>query len=102
MELLMQENSRHHYTDDFKSQAIVLAKSIGRTKAAKQLGISVKTLGNWLSNVHAEQSLNSPPARSSISELESEINRLRTENAALKLEHEILRKAMMFLAREAR
>ncbi|MDR1064608.1 MAG: hypothetical protein LBL48_11895 [Azoarcus sp.] len=44
----MQRIPRRSYTDDFKSQALVLAESIGPAKAARQLDMSVKTLGNWL------------------------------------------------------
>lgn len=44
----MQRVSRRRYTDDFKTQAIALAASIGRAKDARQLDMSVKTLGNWL------------------------------------------------------
>lgn len=40
--------TRRHYSDDFKMMAVDLASSIGRNKAARQLGISTKTLRNWL------------------------------------------------------
>lgn len=39
----MHRISRRRYTDDFKSQAIALAESIGRAKAARQLDMSIKT-----------------------------------------------------------
>ncbi|WP_257998747.1 transposase [Xanthomonas arboricola] len=39
--------TRRRYTDDFKARAIALAEPIGRAKAARQLDMSVKTLGNW-------------------------------------------------------
>ncbi len=43
----MQRVSCRHYTADFRAQAIALAESVGRGKAARQLDMSVKTLGNW-------------------------------------------------------
>jgi len=39
---------RRHYSDDFKMMAVALANSVGRKKAARQLGIPTKTLENWL------------------------------------------------------
>lgn len=44
----MSQQTRRSYTDDFKTQAVTLAESIGRGEAARQFDISVKTLGNWL------------------------------------------------------
>jgi transposase len=44
----MQHIPRRRYTDDFKAQVILLAESLGPVKAARQLDMSVKTLGNWL------------------------------------------------------
>ncbi|PPU41678.1 transposase [Xanthomonas arboricola] len=45
--------TRRRYTDDLKAQAIALAEPIGRAKAARQLDMSVKTLGNWVDASHA-------------------------------------------------
>ena len=44
----MQRVIRRRDTDDFKAQAIALGDCIGRAKVARQLDMSVKTLGNWL------------------------------------------------------
>jgi len=93
----MQRISRRRYTDDFKTQAIALAESMGRAKAARQLDISVKTLGNWLDASRAGRS----PSRQPVSEMGSELARLRAENATLKMEREIL-KATAFFARESK
>lgn len=64
----MQGTTRRRYTDDFKAQAILLAESIGPAKAARQLDMSVKTLGNWLDASRARRPLSSPsrkPVRAS-------------------------------------
>lgn len=97
----MQRISRRRYTDDFKSQAIALAESMGRAKAARQLDMSVKTLGNWLDASRAGHPLSSPK-RAPVSDVESELARLRAENATLKMEREILKKATAFFARESK
>lgn len=97
----MQRITRRRFTDDFKAQAIALAESVGPTKAALQLDMSIKTLGNWLDAARAGRPLRSP-SRKPISEVESELARLRAENATLKMEREILKKATAFFARESK
>jgi len=97
----MQRITRRRYTDDFKTQAILLAESIGPAKAARQLDMSVKTLSNWLDASRAGRPLSSP-SRKPVSELESELARLRAENATLKMERDILKKATAFFARESK
>lgn len=97
----MQHITRRRYTDDFKAQAILLAESLGPAKAARQLDMSVKTLSNWLDASRAGRPLSSP-SRKPVSELESELARLRAENATLKMERDILKKATAFFARESK
>lgn len=98
---MSQRIPRRHYTDDFKAQAVALSESIGRTKAARQLDIPVKSLANWVDAVHAGQPLRSPQ-RKPVDEMESEVSRLRAENATLKMEREILKKATAFFAKESK
>lgn len=97
----MQRITRRRYTDDFKAQAIALAESIGPAKAARQLDMSVKSLANWLDAARAGRPLSSP-RREPVSEMESELARLRAENATLKMERDILKKATVFFARESK
>ncbi len=97
----MQHITRRRYTDDFKTQAVTLAESVGRSEAARQLDMSVKTLGNWLDATRAGRPLSSP-SRPPVSDLESELARLRAENATLKMEREILKKATAFFAKESK
>jgi len=92
---------RRHYTDEFKAQAVVLSESVGRAKAARQLGIPIKSLANWVDATRTGRPLRSPQ-RKPVDELESEVARLRSENATLKMECEILKKATAFFARESR
>ncbi|WP_343068353.1 transposase [Xanthomonas theicola] len=85
----MQRLSRRRFPSDFKAQAVVLAESVGRAKAARPLDMSVKTLGNWLDASRAGRSL-SWPSRSPVTDLESALARRRAGNATLKMEREIL------------
>ena len=43
--------TRRQFTDELKKQALELTRSIGRAPAARQLDISLKTLGNWVDQV---------------------------------------------------
>lgn len=97
----MQRIPRRQFTDDFKAQAVALAESIGPAKAARQLDISVKTLANWLTASRAGKPLSSS-TRQPVGELEAEWARLRAENATLKMEREILKKATAFFAKESK
>lgn len=89
----MQTIFRRRYTDDFKTQAIALAESIGQSKASRQLEMSVKTLSHWLEAARAGRALSSPN-RKPVSEMESELARLQAENATLRMEREILNERM--------
>ncbi|EJT83085.1 transposase [Pseudomonas asiatica] len=93
--------TRRNYTDEFKIQAVALAETLGRTEAARQLEMSVKTLDNWVNASRNGQPLSSPDRRA-ITREDSELARLRAENAELKLEREILKKAAVFFAKESR
>lgn len=97
----MSRRSRRHYTDDQKAQAVLLAESIGPTAAARQLNVAVKSLANWLSASRAGQPLRSP-SRQPVTEMEAELSRLRAENATLRMERDILKKATAFFAKESK
>lgn len=96
----MQKVPRRQFTDEFKQQAVALAKSSGLSAAARKLGISVKTLANWK---YAEVGSGIRESkRRPVSELEAELSRLQSENATLKMEREILKKAAAFFAKESK
>ncbi|MGH7015428.1 MAG: transposase [Stellaceae bacterium] len=98
---MQQRIPRRQYTDDFKAQAVSLAESVGRAQAARQLGMSVKTLANWRDASRNGRALRSA-ARQPVSDLESQVAQLKAENATLRMEREILKKATAFFARESR
>jgi transposase len=91
--------TRPPYPEGFRREAIRLAQ-LGdkpQRKLAKDLGISDVTLRNWLKQEKAERG-ERPGGLSS--EEREELKRLRDENATLRMEREILRKAAVFFARE--
>jgi transposase len=91
--------TRPPYPEEFRREAIRLAQ-LGdkpQRQLAKDLGISDVTLRHWLKEEKA--SGGERPGGLSSDERE-ELKRLRDENATLRMEREILRKAAVFFARE--
>ncbi len=91
--------TRPPYPEEFRREAIRLARLGDKphSRLAKDLGISDVTLRNWLKEEKASRG--ERPGGLSGDERE-ELARLRAENATLRMEREILRKAAVFFARE--
>lgn len=87
------------YTEDFQKDAIKLAlRSASISKTAKELGIPVGTLHTWIRN---SGNANRDNETTSTVNLTEELKILRKENARLKEEKEILKKAAAYFARES-
>lgn len=83
------------FSEEFKAESIklVLEGGVPITKAASDLGIGASTLTKWLSQVKG-----SSPEPISLSERE-ELKQLRKENANLRMERDILKKATAYFAK---
>lgn len=93
---------KQQYDQAFKQEAVKLAltgdKSIAET--ARSLGIKEATLYNWVYQVKSSPAKVPSEEFNNSAELVNELNRLRKENARLKEEREILKKAAVFFAKE--
>ena len=69
------------------------------TQTARELGINVNTLHTWISNYRRKNPGDAP--RVDDEHLYDELKKLRRENARLKEEREILKKAAAFFAKES-
>jgi transposase len=78
---------------------MALATGDSRASVARRLGVNETTLRNWVANHLAEEARNADPLAVHESEFE-ELRRLRRENAELRTEREILRKAAAYFAQE--
>jgi transposase len=88
------------YPEEFRRDAVALVKaSPERTVAdiARELGVNHETLRQWV--IAADKQQVREAAGLGQAEL-AELKRLRKENAELKLEKEILRKAAQYFAKE--
>lgn len=87
---------RRQYTKEFKVEAVRLAGSVGQHEAARRLGVSVATLGNWCRDQRdgsAQAAAGPVPSATSssrrpVSDLEAENSRLRKELARAELDIE--------------
>jgi transposase len=94
---MTKKRSRRRFTDEFKAETVKLVKQSDRTMSAiaTELGISAKSVGEWVRNAADSNEFMSEDER-------VELKRLRKENSELRMEKEILRKATVFFAKENR
>ena len=91
------------YTEEFKQEAIRLATTSPQpiAKTARDLGMKNATLYNWVSTAKNTAPTVLSDQGNQVNLIE-ELNRLRKENARLKEEREILKKATAFFAKETK
>ena len=93
--------SRKHYTDEFKREAVRLATAPGNSIAgvARDLGVNRTLIGHWIKNVESGKYEMTPSAPLK-SEAQSEVEQLRRELAKVKMERDILKKALGYFAKD--
>jgi transposase len=97
---MMQKIPKQEYTAEFKEQAVKRVKDGKSVSAvAKEMGLVEQTLRNWVKAFDAGK-LNGAGAPKATPEA-MELSGLRAENARLKRENDILRKATAYFARDA-
>lgn len=91
------------YTEEFRRAAVAQVIPGGRSIAqvARSLEMCVGTLGNWVARARQGEPLSKAAGVKPVSEIEAELSRLRQENARLRLEKEILKKAAAYFAKES-
>lgn len=89
--------TRRKYSDEFKSEAIRLAESMGRARAARQLGISEGTLSNWDKSKKLEKKLS---AKEQAEADRRELISLRKENAEQREVIHILKRAAAVFSKD--
>jgi len=85
------------YSEQFKRDAIRLVTEQGYTHkaAADAVGVCGATIKGWVARY-----ADSAPPRTKFASADDEVAHLRAENARLRMEREILKKATVFFARE--
>ena len=98
----MQRKPYKQYSREFKVEALRLA-AVGdkpATQVARELGIRVNQLRKWKQQLEAEETAGVPAKRGR--PVDGELERLRRDNAKLKEENDILKKAAIYFARESK
>jgi transposase len=90
---------RGKYTLEYKLEAVRLVRGGQAVPVtAKILGVPVQTLGNWVRI--SEKGLLKGAGDKPVSAEQMELARLKAENARLRMERDILKKATAYFARE--
>jgi transposase len=90
-------NPRARYTLEYKIEAVRMVRNgQSQSAVAKILGISSKTLNDW---IKADDAGKLNGAGKQVSAEQMEIARLRAENAKLRMERDILGKATAYFAK---
>jgi transposase-like protein len=90
---------RRKFSDGFKRDAVEIVTSSGKpiAQVARELGIYDSTLGNWVKQDEINRGV-----RDGVTTTErEEIVALRRENAHLRMERELLKRAVAFWVRES-
>src|SRR3954462_13057912 len=87
---------KKHFTLEFRAEAVRLAQASGRSRraVAEELGIGLSTLRTWIDG-RRDREIDAPPTDRQ-EEMAAKLKRLRRENAVLRQEREILKRATAF------
>jgi transposase len=91
--------TRRHFTQEYKDQAVSLVLDSGRSIAevAKSIGVHEMTLGKW---VKKAKETRQAPNRDLPETERAELERLRKENATLRMERDFAKKVAAWFAKE--
>jgi transposase len=93
---------RRKFSREFKLEAVKLVRDRGVTmaQAARDLDLHINVLRKWVSD-HGADPGGAFPGHGQMRPEQLEIERLRRENAELKAERDILKKAAAYFARDS-
>jgi transposase-like protein len=91
------------YTKELREEAVKLVteEKLSLPEAARRLSLPPSTLGNWLKACKEGRLGAIGKMYRPLTEMEMELARVKKENAELKMERDILKKAAAYFARES-
>lgn len=99
----MEKAKRPYFTREFKIEAVRQSLESGKSAAqiARELNIPIKRLYKWRDQVDKKKDSVFPGAgKSTDSYKNNEVRRLRAENEKLRQERDILKKTLIFFAKD--
>ena len=90
---------RRKFDQEFREGAVRIVRETGKPIAeiARELGISAGTLGNWVAKDRAERE----GAQGLSTDDVAELKRLRSENAQLRMERDVLKRSVARWVKDA-
>ena len=97
----MKTKKRKAYPEDFRREVVrlVIEEQLSHSEVARRLDVPAQTVGNWVRD--RDKMLPDPATGMSPAAMQKELARLRAENASLKLDRDILKKAAAYFAKES-
>jgi transposase len=94
-------STRRTYTDEYKAHAVAFVINDGRpiVEVARNIGVHEITLGKWVKKAKESSDSASPPLDDSE---RAELDRLRAENAELKMQVDFAKKVATWFAKDQR
>jgi transposase len=91
------------YTKEFRQEAVklVIEEKLSWAEAAHKLSLPPSTLANWMKAYKSGKLGDIGKTYRPLTEVEMELARVKKENAELKMERDILKKAAAYFARES-
>ena len=91
-------SQRKNYTDEFRQEAVRLLQVSGKSarQIGRELGVSQSVLSRWKKQADASETVSYEDQSKN-----EELRQLRRENARLRMEHDILKKATALFAKES-
>jgi transposase-like protein len=91
------------YTREFREEAVKLftEDKLSLPEAARRLSLPPSTLGNWVKQFRAGGLGDIGKTYRPLTEVEMELAKVKKENAELRMERDILKKAAAYFARES-
>ena len=99
MEEQQKQRTRRKFSDEFKRDAVEIVRSSDRSIAevARELGIYDSSLGNWV----RQDQIDRGEREGLSSDERARLSELERENARLRMERELLKRAVAFWVRES-